>query len=50
MQFLKKIFCHDNVIIGLSAIRKKQEYIKITIPDYYKKTNITNVEHNYLLF
>lgn len=50
MQFLKRIFCHDDLIIGLSAIRKKQEYIKITIPDNYKKTYISNFEENFLLF
>lgn len=49
MQFIKKFFNHDDVIIGLSAIRKKQEYVKITIPEAYKKTYIGNIEHNYLL-
>lgn len=50
MDFIKKFFCHDNTIIGLSGLRKRREYIKITIPEDYKKTYITNTDQNYLLF
>ena len=50
MNFLKKFFSHDNTIIGLSGLRKKKEYVKITVPDSYKKTFIINTEQNYLLF
>ena len=50
MQFLKKIFNHDNMIIGLSSLKKQEEYIKITIPEHYKKVSITNIEKNYILF
>ena len=50
MNFFKKFFCHDNTIIGLSGLRKKQEYVKITVPESYKKTLIINTEQNYLLF
>ena len=50
MQFLKNLFKHDTIVIGLSSLRKKQEYIKITIPNNYKKTYISNFEENFLLF
>lgn len=50
MQIFKKFFEHDNIIIGLSMIRKKEEYVKITIPENYKKTFIINTEKNYLLY
>jgi hypothetical protein len=49
MQFLKKFFTHDNVIIGLCGIKKTKEYIKITIPESYKSTFTTNTTNNYLL-
>ena len=49
MQFIKNFFNHDKTIIGLSGIRKQPNYIKVTIPDSYKKTNLTNTKLNYLL-
>ena len=49
MKFFKILFGHDNTVIGLSGIRKKKEYVKITIPESYKKTFIGNTENNYLL-
>lgn len=49
MQFFKNFFKHDNTIIGLSGLRKQAEYIKISIPESYKKTYIQNTEQNYLL-
>ena len=49
MEFIKSLFNHDNLIVGLSGLRKKEEYVKITIPDNYKKTYITNTNNNYLL-
>ena len=49
MQFLKKFFNHDDLIVGLSGIRKREEYVKVTIPKSYKKTYIQNTEQNYLL-
>ena len=49
MQFIKNFFNHDNTIIGLSGLRKRIEYVKITIPESYKKTYIQNIEQNYLL-
>lgn len=48
MQFIKNFFKHDSVI-GLSGLRKKEAYVKITIPENYKKTYITNTKNNYLL-
>ena len=49
MQFIKNFFNHDKTIIGLSGLRKRAEYVKITIPENYKKTFIPNTEQNYLL-
>ncbi len=49
MHYIKKFFNHDNLIIGLSGLRKKEEYVKITIPESYKKTYVQNTEQNYLL-
>lgn len=48
MEFIKNFFKHDS-IIGLSGLRKKQEYVKIIIPESYKKTYVTNTQNNYLL-
>ena len=50
MNLIKKFFCHDNTVVGLSGLRKQKEYVKITIPQSYKKTFITNTEQNYILF
>ena len=49
MQFIKDFFNHDKLVVGLSGIRKQREYLKITVPESYKKTFSTNYEHNYLL-
>lgn len=49
MNFIKNFFNHDNLIIGLSGLRKKEEYVKITIPESYKRTFVQNTEQNYLL-
>ena len=49
MQFIKNFFKHDNTIIGLCGLKKREEYIRITIPQSYKKTFIQNTEQNYLL-
>ena len=50
MQFIKDFFNHDNTIIGLSGLRKRIEFVKITVPEGYKKTHIINTSQNYLLF
>lgn len=50
MKFIKKFFTHDNIVIGLSSIRKKENYIKILFPENYKHAKIFNVDTNYLLF
>ena len=50
MQFIQDFFKHDKTIIGLSALRKREEYIKISIPENYKKASISNLQQNYLLF
>ena len=49
MHFVKTFFKHEDLIIGLSGLRKKEEYVKITIPESYKKTFIVNPQKNYLL-
>lgn len=49
MQFIKNFFNHDKTIIGLSGLRKRKEYVKVTIPESYKKTFITNTSQNFLL-
>ena len=49
MQFFKDFFNHNKTVIGLSGIRKKEEYVRVTIPETYKTTFVTNVEKNYLL-
>ncbi len=50
MEFFKNFFSHDKIIIGLSGLRKSAEFIKITIPEYYKKTHIITPGENYLLY
>ncbi len=50
MNFIKNFFNHDNTIIGLSGLKKRKEYVKVTIPENYKKTYIPNMQQNYLLF
>ena len=49
MQFIKNFFNHDKTIIGLCGLKRTKEYVKITIPENYKRTFIINTEHNYLL-
>lgn len=49
MKFIKKFFNHDDTVIGLCSLRKKDKYIKINLPEDYKKTFIQNVETNFLL-
>ena len=42
-------FGKDNSIIGLSGLKKRTEYLFITIPKDFKKTSIQNTKNNYLL-
>ena len=49
MNFIKNFFNHDKTIIGLSGLRKTKEYVKITIPENYKRTFLSNTSQNYLL-
>ena len=49
MQFIKNFFNHDKVVIGLCSLKKTKEYVKITIPDNYKKTFVPKYENNFLL-
>lgn len=48
MQFIKDFF-NDDSPVGLSGLRKKEEYVKITIPEDYKKTYIPNLNNNFFL-
>ena len=49
MQFFKKFFSSEDIIIGLSALKKKTEYIRINIPESYKKSSIQSIKNNYIL-
>ena len=49
MQFIKNFFCHDNIIIGLSGLKKQTSYAKINIPENYKIFTIQNTKSNYIL-
>ena len=54
MQLLKDFFCvnsffKDNSVVGLSGLRKSSEYVKVTIPESYKKTYTSNTAYNYIL-
>jgi len=49
MEFIKNLFNNEDLIVGLSGLKKKKEYIKIHIPESYKKTFIQNTKQNYLL-
>ena len=42
MEFIKNFFNHDKVIVGLCGLKRTKEYVKITLPESYKKTFITN--------
>ena len=44
----EKLF-KDTSVVGLSGLRKNREYVKVTIPEDYKRTFVTNTERNYLL-
>ncbi len=50
MQFLKNFFNHDNIIVGLSGLKKRKEYVRINIPNNYKKSSISNITYNYVLY
>ena len=47
--FVHDNFGKDDAIVGLSGLKKKTEYVYVTIPKSYKKTIIQNIENNYLL-
>lgn len=49
MQFIKNLFNTDELIVGLSGLKKKKEYVKINIPESYKRTFVQNTKQNYLL-
>ncbi len=48
-------FVHDNLgkddsVIGLCGLKKKTEYVYVSVPREFKTTFIQNTEKNYLLF
>lgn len=48
--FLNTIgFFKNDSVIGLSGLRKKREYVKLTIPENYKKTYIPDTRYNFIL-
>lgn len=54
MQFLKALFGNDlffkdSSVVGLSGLRKRTEYVKLTVPESYKKTYIPKYENNFVL-
>lgn len=51
MQFIKKFLGFDSTVISLSGLRKREEYIKVSVPANYKKVYIPRADYqNYLLF
>ena len=48
MQFIKDFFKDDSPV-GLSGLMKREEYVKVTIPESYKKTYIPNLNNNFFL-
>ena len=54
MQLIKALFGEDmlfkdNSVIGLSGLRKRREYVTITIPESYKKAHIPNTNYNFIV-
>jgi len=47
--FVKDNLGKDDSVVGLSGLKKKTEYVYVTIPKSYKKTFVQNIENNYLL-
>ncbi len=47
--FVKDNLGKDDSVIGLSGLKKKTEYVFVTIPKSYKKTFVQNINDNYLL-
>lgn len=50
MLFLKDLFKKDDLIIGLSGLKKEKTAVNFKIPETYKNTYITNTSNNYILF
>ena len=48
-QILLDCFGKDGAIVGLCGLKRKTEYIYITVPKDLKKTCIQNTKNNYLL-
>lgn len=48
--FVKDNLGKDDAVIGLSGLKKKTEYVYVTIPKSYKRTFIQDTTNNYLLF
>lgn len=54
MQLIKSLFGNDPLfkdtsVIGLCGLRKSEEYVKITVPESYKKTYVPKYESNFVL-
>ena len=48
MQFLKDFFTHDKTVIGLCGLKKRTQYVCISVPQNYKTTYIPKNKNNYL--
>jgi len=48
MTFIKKLFNNDKVI-GLSGLRKRREFVQVTIPEGIKTTELSFYNRNYIL-
>jgi len=49
LNLINNNFGKDNSVIGLSGLKKRTEYLFITIPKDFKKSCIQNTQNNYLL-
>ena len=55
MRFLKDFFCvddffKDSSVVGLSSLKKKNEYVYVEIPREFRTTVLTNTARNNYLF
>ena len=50
MQFIKNFFNHDKIIVGLTGLRKRKEFVKVTMPEFYKKTRVNTFNSQHYLF
>ena len=49
VKYVSNNFGKDDSIVGLTGLKRKTEYVYVTVPKEFKKTYIQNTERNYLL-